>query len=368
MKKVPQMKNNSSHAQPEILIVEDSPLEAELLRRCLDKAGYRVTLAKNGEEGLQAAHTRRPALVVSDINMPVMNGYELCRKIKYDEALWNIPVILLTSLSETENIIQAINAGTDSYITKPFIESSLLGCVHSLLATPIRRKRVEERRREKVEYEGKPYAIVGGGQHILSLMLSVYGNSLAQNRDLMHIQTQLNLLNDNLNEQVRERTAELRQVLEQTITAVTLTLEKHDPYNAERQQRVDRLAAAIATDMGFSPQQLESLKQRTRKGLEIAKDISLPWLVAQMVLQHQERMDGSAYPQGLKSEQLMLEARILAVADVLEAMMAFRPYRAALGMDAALDTLTQGRGTQFDPAVVDACLRVVKKPGYGSAG
>jgi HD-GYP domain-containing protein (c-di-GMP phosphodiesterase class II) len=184
----------------------------------------------------------------------------------------------------------------------------------------------------------------------------------------MHIQTQLNLLNDNLNEQVRERTAELRQVLEQTITAVTLTLEKHDPYNAERQQRVDRLAAAIATDMGFSPQQLESLKQRTRKGLEIAKDISLPWLVAQMVLQHQERMDGSAYPQGLKSEQLMLEARILAVADVLEAMMAFRPYRAALGMDAALDTLTQGRGTQFDPAVVDACLRVVKKPGYGSAG
>ena len=357
---------NESNA--EILIVEDSPLEAEILRRCLDKAGYRITVAKNGEEGLQVARARHPALVVSDINMPVMSGYELCRRIKHDGALWNIPVILLTSLSEPENIIQAINAGTDSYITKPFIETILLERIHSLLATPIRRKRVEERRREKVEYDGKPYAVAGGGQQILSLMLSVYGNSLAQNRDLMHVQTQLNLLNDNLNEQVRERTAELRQVLEQTITAVTLTLEKRDPYDAERQQRVDRLAAAIATDMGFSPAQLESLKQRTRKGLEIAKDISLPWLVAQMLLQHQERMDGAAIPQGLKSEQIMLEARILAVADVLEAMMAFRPYRAALGMDAALDTLTQGRGTQFDPAVVDACLRVVNKPGYGSAG
>jgi response regulator RpfG family c-di-GMP phosphodiesterase len=362
------MNQAQNESKAEILIVEDSPLEAELLRRCLDKAGYQATVAKNGEEGLQVARARHPVLVVSDINMPVMNGYELCRKIKYDETLWNIPVILLTSLSEPENIIQAINAGTDSYITKPFVESILLERVHSLLATPILRKRVEEQRREKVEYDGKPYAIAGGGQQILSLMLSVYGNSLAQNRDLMLIQNELNLLNDNLNEQVHERTAELRQVLEQTITILNLILEKNDPYDAERQQRVDGLAAAIATDMGFSPAQLESIKQHTRKGCEIAKDISLPWLVAQMVLQHQERIDGFAYPQGLKSEQLMLEARILAVADVLEAMMAFRPYRAALGMDAALETLTQGRGTRFDPAVVDACLRVVNKPGYGSAG
>lgn len=119
-------KTEPTGAQPEILIVEDSPLEAELLRRCLDKAGYRITVAKNGEEGLQAARARRPALVVSDINMPVMNGYALCRGIKYDEVLWNIPVILLTSLSEPENIIQAINAGTDSYITQPFVEASLL--------------------------------------------------------------------------------------------------------------------------------------------------------------------------------------------------------------------------------------------------
>lgn len=361
-------KTEPTGAQPEILIVEDSPLEAELLRRCLDKAGYRITVAKNGEEGLQAARARRPALVVSDINMPVMNGYALCREIKYDEVLWNVPVILLTSLSEPENIIQAINAGTDSYITKPFVEASLLECINSLLATPIRRRRAEERRREKVEYNGKPYAIAGGGQQILSLMLSLYGNSLAQNHNLTHIQTQFNLLNDNLNEQVRERTAELRQVLEETITAVALTLEKRDPYEAERQQRVDRLAAAIAIEMGLSPQQLESIKLHTQTGFEIVKDISFPWLVAQMLLQHQERLDGSTYPQGLKNEQVMLEARILAVADMLEAMMAFRPYHAALGMDAALNTLIQGRGTQFDSTVVDACLRVVNKPGYGATG
>jgi HD-GYP domain-containing protein (c-di-GMP phosphodiesterase class II) len=118
--------------------------------------------------------------------------------------------------------------------------------------------------------------------------------------------------------------------------------------------------------MGLSPQQLASLKQHTQTGFEIAKDISLPWQVAQMLLQHQERKVGSAYPQGLKNEQVMLEARILAVADMQEAMMTSHPYRAAPGMDAALNTLTQGRGTRFDPAVVDACLRVVKEPGYGA--
>ena len=191
----------------EILMVEDGMVEAELLRRCLGRAGYRVTVAKNGEEGLRAARSHRPALVLSDINMPVMNGYELCREIKYDEALWNIPVILLTSLSEPEDIIQAINSGADSYIIKPFIQDSLLERVHSLLAVPILRKRSEEQRSEKVEYNGKPYSVIGGSRQILNLLISVYGNTLAQNRDLTRIQTNIILLNDSLDAKVQERTA-----------------------------------------------------------------------------------------------------------------------------------------------------------------
>lgn len=196
-------------APPEILIVEDSPVEAELLRRCLSKAGYQVTVTKDGEEGLQAARARRPALVVSDIRMPLMDGYQLCREIKYDEALWNIPVILLTILSEPEDIMEAINSGSDSYIVKPFVEASLLERIRALLATPIRRKRAEERRSEEVEYNGKRYTITGGSQQVLNLLLSVYENTLTQNRDLTRIQTQLNLLNESLDDQVRERTAEL---------------------------------------------------------------------------------------------------------------------------------------------------------------
>jgi DNA-binding response OmpR family regulator len=203
------VQNIPSSVQPEILVIEDSAVEVEILRRILVRADYRVTLAKNGEEGLRAARARRPALVLSDIQMPLMNGYELCHEIKYDMTLWNVPVVLLTILSEPEDIMQAINGGADAYIIKPFDDVCLLERVRTLLASPIRRKRSEEQRSEKVEYNGKPYTIIGGNQQMLYLLLSVYENTLVQNRNLTHIQTQLNLLNESLDDQVRERTAKL---------------------------------------------------------------------------------------------------------------------------------------------------------------
>ncbi len=201
----------ASSAAPRILIVEDSLVEAELLRRTLVGAGYAASVAQNGEEGLQAARARRPDLVMSDINMPVMNGYQLCRAIKYDDAMWNIPVVLLTVLAEPEDIIEAINSGADAYIVKPYAEAVLLNRVRSLLEAPIERRRKEERREEVVGYGGKRHAIVGGGQQILNLLLSLYENTLNQNRQLLTTQTALNLLNESLDRQVQERTAALTE-------------------------------------------------------------------------------------------------------------------------------------------------------------
>ena len=205
------MTERASGPLTEILIVEDSPVEAEVLRRTLDKAGYAVRIAHNGDEGLQAIRAYRPALVMSDINMPVMNGFQLCRAIKYDEDLWNIPLILLTVLSEPKDIIEAINCGADAYIIKPFAEVALLNRIHSLLDAPIERPRTEERRKEAVGYGGQRHAIAGGGQQILNLLLSLYENTLTQNRELATTQTQLNLLNENLDRQVHERTAALAE-------------------------------------------------------------------------------------------------------------------------------------------------------------
>ncbi len=203
------MENNKA-SNVEILIVEDSPVEAEMLRRILVRAGYSVyAAAKNGEDGLKTLHEHPCTLVISDVNMPLMNGYDLCYTIKYDEQLWATPVILVTSLSEPKDVIKALDVGADGYVTKPYIESILLGRIRSLLANPATRKLADERRRIKLEYAGAVHSIAVGSPQMANLMLSVYENSLVLNQELMHIQNQLTLLNDDLDNQVRERTAEL---------------------------------------------------------------------------------------------------------------------------------------------------------------
>jgi len=205
------MDNNHGGKQAEILIVEDSQVEAELLRRVLARAGYRVTLARNGEDGLQTLREHPSALVMSDIQMPLMNGFQLCRAIKQDDALRNIPVILLTMLSEPEDIIEAIKVGADSYLTKPFVEDIMLEHVRSMLINPINRPRREEPQTEQIEYNGRHHAIKADNQQILNLLLSVYRNTLAQNREMLNTRVQLNLLNESLDQKVQERTAALQE-------------------------------------------------------------------------------------------------------------------------------------------------------------
>ncbi len=195
----------------DILLVEDSPVEAEMMRRILVKAGYRVTLAQNGVEGLQALREHPCALVMSDIQMPLMNGYQLCREIKHDDTLRNIPVILLTALSEPEDIIEAIKVGADSYINKPFVEDITLEHIRSLLVSPVSKRSAEERQTGQIEYNGKRHFITPDIQQILNLLLSVYRNTIAQNHQLMSARTQLNLLNDNLDQKVQERTVALQE-------------------------------------------------------------------------------------------------------------------------------------------------------------
>lgn len=205
------MDNNHSGVQAEILIVEDSPVEAELLRRTLVKAGYRVTVTRNGKEGLQVLRKRPYALVMTDIQMPLMNGYQLCREIKNDDTLWNIPVILLTAMSEPEDLIEGIKVGADSYVTKPFVEDIMLEYISSLLNIPVSVMRSKEQRTGQIEYNGKSHVITTDNQQILKLLLSAYRNTIAQNRELMNSRIQLSLLNESLDKKVQERTEALQK-------------------------------------------------------------------------------------------------------------------------------------------------------------
>jgi putative nucleotidyltransferase with HDIG domain len=178
------------------------------------------------------------------------------------------------------------------------------------------------------------------------------------------------------------------------IDAMGLTVEIRDPYTAGHQKRVAEIAQAIAIEMGLSKQQIEGvrmagvlhdigkmvvpaeilskpgritehefgiIKSHPEVGYNILKKIDFPWPIAQIVYQHHERMDGSGYPQGLSGKDILLEASIMAVADVVEAMASHRPYRPALGIDIALEEISKNRGVFYDPEAVDACLRIFKE-------
>lgn len=198
-------------------------------------------------------------------------------------------------------------------------------------------------------------------------------------------------------ETIRQSVEQLKAALMSAVGMATTLSEMRDPYTAGHEKRTGELAGAIGAELGWDAQRIEGLRvagylhdigkimippeilskptrlsaperaliqSHPQSSYDVLKDVKFTWPVAQVALQHHERMDGSGYPQGLRGEAILFEARIMAVADVIEAMSSHRPYRAALGLDAALAEIERGRGTVYDTAVVDACLRLFREKGY----
>jgi PAS domain S-box-containing protein/putative nucleotidyltransferase with HDIG domain len=197
--------------------------------------------------------------------------------------------------------------------------------------------------------------------------------------------------------EIKRYVTELEIAFMSTVEVATYLSELRDPYTVGHERRVADIAVAIGGELGLDARHQEGLrvagylhdigkiaipaeilskpgklgpieflliKGHAQASYEVLKNVQFPWSVAEIVLQHHERMDGSGYPQGLKGEAILLEARILAVADVIEAMSSHRPYRAGLGIDKALAEIESGRGSTYDPQVVDACLRLFRDKAY----
>ena len=191
----------------EILVVEDSPTQAELLRHLLEAHGYRVNICHNGVEALSSARRHRPDLVLSDVLMPVMDGYTMCRAFKDDEELKGIPVLILTTLADPQDVILGIEAGVDHYLTKPYREEALLSRGEAVLAAPLESGEAQEEFR--VVFSGQPRIVKASRQRIMNLLLSTYENAVQHNRELISTQNELRALNDRLEQLVTERTAAL---------------------------------------------------------------------------------------------------------------------------------------------------------------
>jgi len=331
-----------------ILVIDDTPASLKLLTDILKSEGYDVRSAINGELALHAAASNPPELVLLDIRMPGMDGLEVCRRLKAQEATRDVPVIFVSAVLDTDEKVQGFELGAVDYVTKPYQRDELLARVRTHL-------------------------------------------------ELHHLR---NHLEDMVNERtsaLKESQNKLRTTLLDSIAALASTVEMRDPYTSGHQKRVAHLAVAIAKELNLPEEQIEGIhlagvvhdvgkiqtpaeilskpgrlteiefsliKQHPQNGYEILKGIDFPWPIARIVLQHHERMDGSGYPEGLKGDEILFASRIIAVADTVEAMASHRPYRPGLGVDTALEEITLSRGKRYDAQVVDACVRLFREQGY----
>ncbi|QPK65597.1 response regulator [Methylomonas sp. LL1] len=342
-------------SQGNIVIVDDQPNNLRVLSGILQQAGYKVRPALDGAVALKSIKSSPPDLVLLDIRMPEMDGYEVCRQLKRDEQTRDIPVVFISALQDMEDKLAAFQAGGVDYVSKPFQMEEVLARVRAHL---------------------KLYRLQRDLQDIVE----------ERTRDL---RTAL----ESLHESQKKYTA----VLEETILAISMTIEKRDPYTAGHQWRVSLMAVEIARELGMSSNSIEGLrlgamvhdigkiyvpvdilirpgrltelefsliKVHSQVGGDIMQQVHFPWPVADMILQHHERMDGSGYPRGLKGDEILPEARVIGVADVLEAMASDRPYRPALGLDLALAEIRRGAGSIYDQDVAAACLRLFEQRGY----
>lgn len=320
-----------------LLVVEDNPGDARLVQILLGEAGgFEVATRASLAEATEWLHANGGAdAVLLDLSLPDGQGLATIERMR--AVAPELPIVVFTGLNDQAVGIAAVQHGCQDYLVKGQGDGQLIA---RTVTYAIERKAIERERAQAAE--------------------------------------------------------RMKRVLLQTVRAVSLTLEMRDPYTAGHQRRVAQLAVAIGEHMNLAPHVLEGLhtgalihdlgkinvpsdfltrpgklseaaflviKSHPGVGAEIVDEIDFPWPVATMIRQHHERMDGSGYPQGLTAEDIIIEARILAVADVVEAISSHRPYRPSLGIEAALAEITDHAGTRYDSEVVAACVAVIRNNG-----
>ena len=234
-----------------VLIVEDSPVQMEVLNRMLMREGYRTVFANNGAEGLALAQALKPSLILSDVVMPVMDGYRMCRELKDTGNLRDIPVVLLTQLYEPEEIIRGLESGADAYMTKTVCDDLFRTKVRSLVDNPIQFRNNPDLKCISFEYENKRYEVHSDRAQTLSFLISTYESAVWQNRELSTVQKQLRTLNEMLEESIEERTRELTNEVNERRQAEESLKESEQRFRTIFESNSDGLIAIRIEDNKF---------------------------------------------------------------------------------------------------------------------
>ncbi len=191
--------DESSEKKSDLLVVEDSPTQAEHIKYILEKHGYEVAVAKNGKEAIDYLNTNLPSIIISDVVMPEMDGFELCKRVKGDEKLKRIPFVILTTLSEPEDVIRGLESGADNFMTKPFREEVLIERIHYILLNMEIRKNVTTDIGIEIAFAGRKHYIKSSRIQMLNLLLSTYENAVIKTHELEKTNRELKEANEKIN-------------------------------------------------------------------------------------------------------------------------------------------------------------------------
>jgi putative two-component system response regulator len=330
------MQNITSTPKDIILVVDDDVAIRTMLQSGLRLHGYECLDAESGGQALELLARFPVDVVMADIRMPEMNGIELAQIIKKE---YQADVIIMTGYVEDFNYEDIVRQGASDFIQKPVRIAEFIARLKRVLA-------------ERASRFARLQAL----------------------------------------DELKVNLEKSKRAMEGFVQAISVAVEMRDPYTAGHQQRVADLACAIAERMGLPEEEIyglrmasvihdlgkltvpagilsrpgrlsrleyELIKNHVQAGFDILKQIEFPWPLAETILQHHERMDGSGYPQGLKDGDILLPAKILAVADVFETMASHRPYRPSLGLEKALEEIKSNSGILYDHEAASICVRLI---------
>jgi len=323
----------------EILIVDDKIENIKLLNSFLEQEGYKLRNALDGATALLSVHAKQPDLIILDINMPKMNGFEVCKKLKADQETAWIPVIFISALNDLESKITAFEVGGVDYIVKPFASQEVLARVKMHLELSEYQHNLEKKVQE-------------GLKEIKALN---YELELTQDEMTVTLASILDAKDDDTGKHVI-RVAEFSKLLAELYgldkDTVKLIYKAAPLHDAGKVAIPDHI---LNKPGKFEPEEWEIMKTHTTKGYELFKDSTRPILQMAAVIakEHHERWDGNGYPDGLKGTDIHIAGRIVILADIFDALTHKRVYKDAWSYEEALEYIKENKGTIFEPKIVD---------------
>lgn len=308
-----------SNDKPRILIVDDEPANLKVMREVLGNQ-YRMSFAKSGAAALALLEKEQPKLILLDIMMPDMNGFEVCEILKSTPALSHIPIIFVTALGDESDEFKGFELGAVDYITKPISPAIVRARVKTHLSL-VQAEQLKQAHVDLVHRLGRAaeYKDTDTGEHIARM--SQYSKLLALEFGMGEQQAEL-----------------LRQAAPM-----------HDV------GKIGIPDAILLKPGRLTPDEFDHMKQHAAIGAQILANSSSPLLqlAHKLAIEHHEKWDGSGYPNGLKGEQISVEGRIVAIADVFDALTSKRPYKEAWGVEEALENMQAQAGKHFDPHLIN---------------